>query len=376
MLAGPHTPDAPRSRNLNTMTNWLNRTHIGDCRQLLERMAGDGVRAQVCVTSPPYWGLRDYGVAGQIGLEPSPGEYISQLVEVFRLVGRLLADDGTLWLVIGDCYAGTGVPGPSNLAALGARFAGGGHKRDALEKPRRVVPEKLKPKDLVGIPWRVALALQSDGWYLRSDIIEEVELYCPCGCGYVMEERLWRWSPDRELVWTKPNAMPESVTDRPTRSHEYVFLLSKSDRYYYDAAAIRERVKSGASDIRKMLEGLPRIGGKHKTLIDARAAASSSTNIGHKRSVGNGFWRNKRSVWTVATTPFHGAHYAVFPRKLIEPCILAGSRPSDVVLDPFAGSGTTGQAAIELGRAYIGCELNEEYARLEESRRTSPGMPI
>src|SRR6185437_6825179 len=161
------------------MTDWLNRTHVGDCRELLEQMAGDGVRVQVCVTSPPYWGLRDYGVAGQIGLEPSPAEYVAQLVEVFGLVRRLLADDGTLWLVIGDCHASTGVPGPSNLVALGARFAGGGHKHDGLEKPRRTVPEKLKAKDLVGIPWRVALALQSDGWYLRSDIIEEVELYCP-----------------------------------------------------------------------------------------------------------------------------------------------------------------------------------------------------
>jgi len=169
---------------------------------------------------------------------------------------------------------------------------------------------------------------------------------------------------------------PESVADRPTRSHEYVFLLSKSSRYYYDAAAIRERVRSGASDIRKMIEGQPRVGGKHKELIDAWSAVSSGTNIGRKRSVGGGFWRNRRSVWTVATTPFHGAHYAVFPRQLIEPCILAGSRPRDVVIDPFMGSGTTGQVATDLGRQFIGCELNPNYLGLQDLRRTTIGMPL
>lgn len=358
------------------MTDWLNRTHVGDCRDLLPRMIADGVRVQTCVTSPPYWRLRDYGVAGQIGLEATPAEYITQLVEVFRLVRRLLADDGTLWLVLGDSFASSGVPGRNNLAALSKRFRGGGKKRDALEKPRRVLAEGLKPKDLVGIPWRVALALQADGWYLRSDIIEEVELYCPCGCGYMLEERIWRWSQDRESIWVKPNAMPESVTDRPTRSHEYVFLLSKSERYYYNAAAVREPVRSGASDIRKMMEGLPRIGGKHKTLVDQYSSASSATNLGRKRSVGDGRWRNKRSVWTVATAPFAGAHYAAFPRKLIEPCILAGSQPGDTVLDVFAGSATTCQVATDLGRMYIGCELNSEYVCLEELRRTTLGMPI
>ena len=164
--------------------------------------------------------------------------------------------------------------------------------------------------------------------------------------------------------------MPESVRDRPTRCHEYLFLLSKSKAYYFDAAAIREPVTSGPSDVRKMLEGRQRIGGKHKTLVDAYSSASSATNIGRKRSVGDGRWRNKRSVWTVATTPFRGAHFATFPRKLIEPCIAAGTRRSDVVLDPFSGTGTTRQVAIDLGRHYVGCELSPAYVELERLRQS------
>jgi DNA methylase len=277
--------------NALSMSNWLNKTHVGDCRILLRQMAADGVQVQTCITSPPYFRLRDYGVAGQIGLEATPGEYISELVQVFRLVRELLSPDGTLWLVLGDSYAGNGMPGQQNIAQLGQRYAGGGHKQDTVQKPPRALADGLKAKDLVGMPWRVALALQSDGWYLRSDIIEEVELYCPCGCGFVLEERLWRWTTDRDLIWCKPNALPESVRDRPTRCHEYIFLLSKSERYYCDAATIRERATSGPSDVRKMVEGLPRIGGKHKDLVDGHASASSDTNIGQKRSVGNGYWR-------------------------------------------------------------------------------------
>jgi len=411
-------------RIADPMGDWLNRTHIGDCRELLAQMTADGVRVQTCVTSPPYFGLRDYGTASwrggdancahrpgsqvadnkapnanrsgirpgsdatrclkcgalrvdfQIGLERTPAEYVARLVEVFRLVRQLLLPDGTLWLNLGDCYASRGKPGSSNLAAIGAQFAGGGHKYDSLNKPERQMAPGFKAKDLLGIPWRVAFALQEDGWYLRSDIIEEVELYCPCGCGYILEERTWRWSQDRESIWVKPNAMPESVMDRPTRSHEYVFLLSKSERYYYDAQAIQEPVRSGPSDVRKMMEGLPRIGGKHKALIDAHSSASSATNVGRKRSVGDGRWRNRRSVWTVATTPFSGAHYAVFPRKLIEPCILAGSRPGDVVLEPFMGSGTLAETATNLGRQFIGCELNAKYVELHQLRRTTLGLPL
>ncbi len=314
--------------------------------------------------------------SGQIGLESTPYEYVSELVQVFRQVRELLNDDGTLWLVLGDSYAAQGSPGHQNMAQLGERYAGGGHKLDTVRKPPRVLTEGLKAKDLMGIPWRVALALQGDGWYLRSDIIEEVELYCPCGCGFVLEERLWRWSSDRDLIWSKPNALPESVQDRPTRCHEYIFLLSKSERYYYDAAAIRERATSGASDVRKMTEGLPRIGGKHKDLIDGHSSVSSSTNIGRKRSVGSGTWRNRRSVWKVATAAFSGAHFAAFPRKLIEPCVLAASRPGDTILEPFMGSGTTRQVARDLGRHCIGCEINPSYLSLEELRTTTIGMPL
>lgn len=358
------------------MPEWLDKTHVGDCRVLLQQMAADGVQVQTCITSPPYFRLRDYGVTGQIGLESTPAAYISALVQVFRQVRQLLNADGTLWLVLGDSYAGNGSPGQGNLVQLGQRYAGGGHKQDTGYKPPRALTDGLKAKDLVGMPWRVALALQNDGWYLRSDIIEEVDLYCPCGCGFVLEERIWRWVPDRDLIWSKPNALPESVRDRRTRCHEYVFLFSKSERYYYDAAAIRERVTSGASDVRKMIEGMPRIGGKHKDLVDSYASASSATNIGQKRSVGNGHWHNKRTVWKVATAPFSGAHFAAFPRKLIEPCILAGSKPGDTILEPFMGSGTTRQVALDLGRHCIGCEINPAYLMLEELRTTTTGMPL
>lgn len=358
------------------MANWLNQTHVGDCRALLADMAADNVRIQTCVTSPPYWRLRDYGVAGQIGLEATPTEYVSQLVAVFRLVRQLLAADGTLWLNLGDCYAAAGTPGADNLAKLGAQYRGGGAKWDQIERPHRALADGTKRKDLIGIPWRVAFALQEDGWFLRSDIIEEVELYCPCGCGYVLDERVWRWSQDREVIWHKPNALPESVKDRPTRAHEYLFLLSQSEHYYYDGAAIREPVKSGKSDVKKMREGLPRIGGKHKALIDPFSSASSQTNIGRNRSVGNGQWRNRRSVWTIATEPFHGAHFATFPRRLAELCILAGSRPGETVLDPFMGSNTVAQVASNLGRHVIGCELNPSFVALEDLRRTTTGMPL
>lgn len=358
------------------MRDWLNNTHLGDCRVLMQQMATDGIQVQTCITSPPYFRLRDYGVSGQIGLESTPSEYIEELVGVFRQVRELLSSDGTLWLVLGDSYASSGSPGQQNMAQLGQRYSGGGHKQDTVQKPARELADALKGKDLVGMPWRIALALQRDGWYLRSDIIAEIELYCPCGCGFVLEERLWRYNSDREIIWSKPNALPESVNDRPTRCHEYIFLLSKSARYYYDAAAIRERATSGESDVRKMREGLPRIGGKHKDLIDDYAAASSGTNIGQKRSVGNGHWRNRRSVWRVATSPFSGAHFAAFPGKLIEPCILAGSRPGDTVLEPFMGSGTTRQVAQDLGRQCIGCEINPAYLTLEELRTTTTGMPL
>jgi DNA modification methylase len=379
------------------MLNWLNKTHVGDCRDLLKRMAADGVRVQTCVTSPPYFGLRDYGVAGQIGLEPTPGEYVEQIVRVFRLVREILSDDGTLWLNLGDSYAG--YHGNKNVAYDAAPS----NKNGYFENQRTSTANRngIKPKDLLGIPWRVAFGLQADGWYLRSDIIEEVELYCPCGCGYVLEERVWRWSQDRELIWKKPNPMCESVRDRPTKAHEYIFLLSKSQQYYFDANAIKEpaayglpnspesisspygqgftrRARTvGVGDNARPSKAVPNISGSrenppsdieswHLTGVEGHAAAQPHVNG----------MRNKRSVWTVATTPYIGAHFATFPRKLIDPCVLAGSRPGDVVIDPFAGSGTTRQVATSFGRHYIGCELNPAYLDLDEHRQTTTGMPL
>jgi DNA modification methylase len=313
---------------------------VGDCRDLLSQMAAEGVRVQTCITSPPYFGLRDYGHERQIGLEVEPDEYVASLVSVFAAVRSIMADDGTLWLNLGDSYANDGKWGG---------HTGGKHAKALHCTPigRNKRYTGLKPKDLIGIPWRVAFALQADGWYLRSDII-----------------------------WHKPNPMPESVTDRPTKAHEYLFLLAKSERYYYDSEAIQEPCESGPSDVRKMTESRERIGGKHKALDDPLSKASASTNIGRKRSVGSPDGRNRRTVWTVATAPFRGAHFATFPRSLIEPCILAGSPAGGIVLDPFMGSGTTGQVATDLGRQFIGCELNPEYVALHEMRRTTIGMAL
>jgi len=346
----------------------MSRLLIGDCRDSMRKLIAEGVKVQMCVTSPPYWGLRDYGVDGQLGLEPTIPEFVANMVEVFGLVRDLLADDGTLWLNLGDSYASGGRktrdPGQSKLHPA---FTGD----DNLTTTNRPdTPEGLKPKDLCGVPWRVAFALQDAGWWLRQDII-----------------------------WHKPNPMPESIRDRCTKAHEYLFLLAKSERYLCDMEAIREECQSGPSDIKKMIEGKERIGGKHKELVDPLSMASSATNIGRKRSVGGAYSfarnvneeappgqpnqhradredidysivRNKRTVWTVATAPYSGAHFATYPPALIEPCILAGSKPGDVVFDPFFGSGTTGEVAQRLGREWIGCELNPEYGRLAE-RRTS-----
>lgn len=269
----------------------MNSIEFGDCRDTMRRWAAEGVKAQMCVTSPPYFGLRDYGHKGQIGMEQTPEQYIAAMVEVFRCVRDVLADDGTLWVNIGDSYG--------------------------------------KGKQLLGVPWRLAFALQADGWVLRQDII-----------------------------WHKPNPMPESVRDRCTKAHEYVFLLSKSERYYYDAEAVMEPV--AASTIERLSqptlhqqEGSDRVPGK--------------TN-GNMKAVGRTDKRNRRSVWTVATRPYKGAHFATFPPALIEPCILAGSRPGDIVLDPFMGSGTTAAVALQQGRQYLGCELNPQYGPLQAER--------
>ncbi len=265
----------------------------GDCLELLAGMPDRSCRC--CVTSPPYWGLRDYGIHGQIGAEEDLRDYLDHLVAVFREVRRTLTEDGTLWLNIGDSYTS------------------GGRKwrQEDKKNPARAMsyrpdtPEGLKPKDLIGVPWRLAFLLQEDGWYLRSDII-----------------------------WHKPNCQPESVKDRPTRSHEYIFLLSKSERYYYDSPSIRERAN------------------------------------------GDGQLRNRRTVWSINTEGFAGAHFATFPPALIAPCIMAGSATGDCVLDPFFGSGTVGEVCRSLHRRFVGIELNPEYLEIARRRLGGDGQPL
>lgn len=315
------------------------RVLVGDVRQRLAELPDCSV--QTCVTSPPYWGLRDYGHDCQIGLEQSPDEYVAGLVEVFRDVRRVLADDGTLWLNLGDSYAAGAYSSRQRLDELGERYTGGGVKHsEPRTAPSKLVPG-LKPKDLVGIPWRVAFALQADGWWLRQDII-----------------------------WAKPNPMPESVTDRCTKAHEYVFLLTKSARYYYDAAAIAEpnaemtRPQSEARRQQRLTRKVaptPGALGQSSKGIDGGAVAATHV-------MRTGETRNKRTVWPIPTKPYAGAHFAVMPEALAEPCILAGSRPGDLVLDPFAGSGTVGVVALRHDRDFIGTELNPEYAALAEAR--------
>jgi len=324
---------------------------------------------QCCVTSPPYFGLRDYGtgrweggdpacdhspemrggrfasaVSGtqsrnagsgtasardcpcganrideQIGMEPTPAEYVAKLVEVFRQVRRVLKDDGVCWVNLGDSYASN----PSSGGDQSAKMTGGEHKRTPDLDWKR--PPGLKPKDLIGIPWRVAFALQADGWYLRQDII-----------------------------WAKPNPMPESITDRCTKAHEYLFLLTKSARYYWDADAVKEAA-------------LQPLGEKRWTGLQAKAVTTGN----HSGTLGTNQGdptRNRRSVWSIATQPYAGAHFAVMPPKLVEPCILAGSRLGDTVLDPFSGSGTVGAVATGHGRRYLGIELSPDYLALSVER--------
>ena len=281
------------------------------------------------------WGLRDYGVEGQFGLESTPEEYVSKMVEIFREVRRVLRKDGTLWLNLGDSYASVHTGGHKS-----AKATVGSNKEGIQEiKQSKAQPETygLKQKDLVGIPWRVAFALQADGWYLRQDII-----------------------------WHKPNAMPERVKDRCTKAHEYIFLLSKSQHYYYDHEAIKE---PAAYDGRKdtLLKGSPKY---EKGVVPGQVEHSMAAK-GHERWKKNErgeYVRNKRSVWTIPTKPFKEAHFAVFPPALIEPCILAGCPAGGVVLDPFMGSGTTGMVAAMHQRNFIGFELNQEYCKIAEKR--------
>lgn len=296
--------------------------HLGDCLDILKTLP-DGM-AQCCVTSPPYFGLRDYGVTGQIGLEKTPEEYVAKMVGVFSEVRRVLADDGTLWLNIGDSYA-------ANRGYQVEQTKGGpkhGPAQGVSGRSQKAADYGLKPKDLIGIPWMLAFALRADGWYLRQDII-----------------------------WHKPNPMPESVRDRCTKAHEYIFLLSKSQKYFFDSEAMKEK-------------GSGRIAG-NKRPTDRRMTSIEMAAEGHgifaaqQRPCET---RNHRSVWSVATRPYKGAHFATFPPALIEPCILAGSRPGDIVLDPFAGSFTTGQVAMENGRVPVGIDINPDYLGLGQAR--------
>ena len=311
---------------------------LGDCRDVLKTLPAES--AQCCVTSPPYFGLRDYGCAGQIGLEQTPDAYVAELVAVFREVRRVLRDDGTLWLNLGDSYAGYW--GDKKAKAEGRPSAADGNGFSMNARPKfhdAFDGSAIKPKDLIGIPWRVAFALQADGWYLRQDI-----------------------------VWSKPNPMPESVTDRCTKAHEYIFLLTKSAKYYFDAAAIAEQsIHAG--------ETVFNDAGKNSEM-----GAFGATRGGFLKDGGVTVkdTRNKRSVWTVSTKPYSGAHFATFPPDLIEPCILAGSKTGDMVLDPFNGSGTTGEVASRFGRNYTGIELNPAYVALTEERwrGTTMGLPL
>lgn len=301
----------------------------GDCLSILDDLKAFGYVANCCVTSPPYFGLRDYGVDGQIGLEETPDQYVAKLVKVFRAVREVLADDGTLWLNLGDSYARQAGDDSKKVTDGSLKTGRTGKSTDLFKKGCNTPPDGLKAKDLIGIPWRVAFALQADGWYLRQDII-----------------------------WAKPNPMPESVKDRCTKAHEYIFLLSKSPKYYFDAEAVKE--PSSQPD---------RAGKLERSFSTSDPKVSLRADVG--RSVMRTDTRNRRSVWTVTTKPFKEAHFATFPPDLIEPCILAGCPLGGTVLDPFMGAGTTAVVAERLGRKWVGSELNPDYCNIAMNRINS-----
>lgn len=336
--------------------------YLGDCIEAMRTMPDASVHT--CVTSPPYFGLRDYGVDGQIGLEPTPDEFVAALVAVFREARRVLRDDGTLWLNLGDSYAGGG---GGNYNKTGKTRANGCQITNVRNRPGWLDAAGVKAKDLIGIPWRVALALQADGWYLRQDII-----------------------------WHKPNPMPESVRDRCTKAHEYIFLLSKSPRYYFDHEAIKEPSVEADRPQRRRAQEIAREAGLTQAHFDA-IRACGATDAGKSRVTQNGYGnntaeaqaladeakaalggyyreftfsdtKNKRSVWSVPAKPFKGAHFATFPPDLIEPCILAGCPEGGTVLDPFGGAGTTGLVATQAGRNAVLCEINPEYMEMARAR--------
>jgi DNA modification methylase len=359
----------------------MNKIEFGDCREIMRKWASQGVKAQTCITSPPYYGLRDYGTAKweggdshcqhsismptkwndpkrgtvlrpevghrggsssnchlcgakrideQLGLEDTPDDYIKSMVEVFRCVWDVLEDDGTLWVNIGDSYCNS-----NGFARASPEYQREGRNNMPANdrKLDKLHATGLKTKDLIGIPWMLAFALRADGWYLRQDII-----------------------------WSKPNPMPESVQDRCTKAHEYIFLLSKSHKYHFDHVAIKEPLKGEPETRNKNAEG-----------YQADYAKGDRFSQG-ERVFGADGMANKRSVWSVATKPYSGAHFAVFPTELIEPCILAGAPLGGIVLDPFMGSGTTAQVAQDLGRQYLGCELNPDYGKLQKKRTAQTSL--
>ena len=308
----------------------MNKVYWGDCRSSMRQMAKEGIKVQTCITSPPYYGLRDYGHHGQIGNEQTPKEFINNLVEVFACVWDVLADDGTLWVNLGDSYYNYR-PGKGQRVVANSIAS---QKASEFEHSAKRGNKLLgyKEKDLMGMPWRLAFALQDFGWTLRQDII-----------------------------WHKPNPMPESMKDRCTKAHEYIFLLTKQSKYYFDNEAIKDPVKEdwGTRD---------RTNGKYHnegTGLQPHSGLEKSYDMA-----------NKRSVWTINTKPYSGAHFAVFPQELVEPMILAGSKVGDIILDPFFGSGTTGQVAQNLGRKWIGCELNQDYEPLQNERLMQQGLEL
>lgn len=337
----------------------------GDCREALKAFQDCSV--QCCVTSPPYWRLRDYGVSGQLGMEQTPEAYVAELVQLFREVRRVLKDDGSFWLNLGDSYSGSGKGGnPGYSPHIMQRSNGGslsvrGIKRDGI-----------KPKDLIGIPWRVAFALQADGWFLRS-----------------------------EITWCKRAPMPESVRDRPTSATEKIFLLTKSEKYYYNADAVR--LPPSESMLKQVAEGYigqatklfddngvqDASGVKSRIIENARKRIDKQRGHSRRHAGFNDRWdgltkaeqmacgSNMRNYWLLGPEPFAGAHFATFPSEIPRRCILAGTKPGDIVLDPFGGSGTTGMVSLELGRKAVLIELNQEYAALAEQRcNVTPGMMI
>ena len=311
----------------------INTCLFGDCRDSLDKMKQEGITVQTCVTSPPYYGLRSYlndddsNKYLEVGLEQSPEEYIQNLVEVFRKVREVLSDDGTLWVNIGDSYYNYR-PGSKSYTKQTIASTNQDLPENTAKRNQKL--DNLKEKDLIGIPWMLAFALRNDGWYLRQDII-----------------------------WNKPNPMPESVKDRCTKAHEYIFLLSKNRNYYFDNESIKEPSIYYEKDKRA---------GKGNIRYEGKRTEGDPQANGQQSFVTINETKNKRSVWTVTTKPYKGAHFATYPEDLIEPCILASSRVGDIVLDPFLGSGTTARVAERLNRNWVGCELNADYKSLQDER--------